>query len=340
MFDFSPYVDLPLIWGILIATAIFLYVVLDGFDLGCGILFPFAPSHRCRDRMMNSIAPFWDGNETWLVLGGGGLFAAFPVAYGIIMPAVYLPIIFMLLGLIFRGVAFEFRFKASANSKYIWDAIFHGGSLLAAFMQGIILGNFIQGIHVEGRSFAGYPLEWADGFNMLCGLGVVFAYALIGCTWLIMKTEGQTQKWARIAGKYVLAFVGVFLFMVSIAGPIAEPMVYARWFTYPNYLYLSPIPILTAAAYLSLWLLIGNKKYEVWPFLLTIGIFFLCYVGFGISMYPWIVPYKFTIWQAASIGPSLSLMLVGTVLFLPVILGYTAYCYYVFRGKTCYKPLY
>ena len=197
MLDFSAYIDLPLVWGFIIATAVFLYAALDGFDLGCGIIFPFAPSDKCRDSIMNSIAPFWDGNETWLVLGGGGLFASFPLAYSILMPAFYIPIMLMLLGLIFRGVAFEFRFKADESHKKIWDIAFHGGSVLAAFMQGIILGNFVQGVEVDGRNFAGGALDWANGFSIIAGLGVIFAYALLGSTWIIMKTNGITQEWAR-----------------------------------------------------------------------------------------------------------------------------------------------
>ena len=220
--DFSAWIDLPFVWGGLIATAVLLYVLLDGFDLGCGIIFPFAPSDDCRSRIMNSIAPFWDGNETWLVLGGGGLFAAFPVAYSILMPALYLPIILMLLGLIFRGVAFEFRFKASGSQRKIWEISFHAGSLLAAFMQGVILGNFVQGIEVEGRNFAGGALDWANGFSIITGLSMIFGYALLGATWLIMKTDNITQKWARSVAFYVLPYVCLAMIIVSISMPFVD----------------------------------------------------------------------------------------------------------------------
>lgn len=340
MIDFSPWLDLPLIWGLLIATAVFIYAVLDGFDLGCGILFPFAPSNACRSRMMNSIAPFWDGNETWLVLGGGGLFVAFPVAYAILMPALYLPIMLMLLGLIFRGVAFEFRFKAEKNDRKLWDAAFHGGSLLAALMQGVILGNFIQGVDVEGRSYAGGPLDWANGFAIITGLSVVFGYTLLGATWLIMKTDGETQRWARKAAKYVLFYAAIAMIVISISTPFVEEMVLERWFKTPNIYYLLPLPLITAVVFVLTWKSLRDESQEIRPFLYTMALFFLGYLGLGISLYPWIVPFEFTIWQAAAASTSQSIVLIGTVFLLPMILGYTAYCYYIFRGKSTDEHMY
>lgn len=340
MIDFSPWLDLPLIWGVLIATAVFLYVILDGFDLGCGILFPFAPSDKCRSRMMNSIAPFWDGNETWLVLGGGGLFVAFPVAYAILMPAFYLPIILMLMGLIFRGVAFEFRFKAAEKDRKIWDVSFHAGSLLAAFMQGVILGNFVQGVEVDGRSFAGGSLDWANGFAITTGIAMIFGYALLGATWLIMKTEDETQIWARGVARYVLAFVALAMVIVSIAMPFVDERIADLWFSTPNIFYLLPVPLLTTIAFIMLWRDIRNDKREIRPFLLSLSLFLLGYIGFGISLYPWIVPFEFTLWQAAAVATSQSIVLIGTVILLPIILGYTAYCYYIFRGKSGHEAMY
>ena len=339
MLDFSSWLDLPLIWGFLIATAVFLYALLDGFDLGCGILFLFAPSDKCRDRIMNSIAPFWDGNETWLILGGGGIFAAFPVAYAILMPAFYLPVIFMLLGLIFRGVAFEFRFKSSEEHRKIWDVAFHAGSLLAAFMQGVILGNFVQGIEVNGRSFAGGPLDWANGFSIVTGIALIFGYALLGATWLIMKTEDITQSWARGIAAYVLVYVGLAMAIVSISMPFIDNRIIKLWFSLPNFFYLLPIPLFTALSFILLWKDLKSSN-EVRPFFLTIVLFFLGYVGIGISLYPWIVPFKFTIWEAAAVATSQSLLLVGVIIFLPIILTYTAYSYYVFRGKTSHERMY
>jgi len=339
MLDFSSWLDLPLIWGFLIATAVFLYALLDGFDLGCGILFLFAPSDKCRDRIMNSIAPFWDGNETWLILGGGGIFAAFPVAYAILMPALYLPVIFMLLGLIFRGVAFEFRFKSSEEHRKIWDVAFHAGSLLAAFMQGVILGNFVQGIEVNGRSFAGEPLDWANGFSIVTGIALIFGYALLGATWLIMKTEDITQNWARGIASYVLVYVGLAMAIVSISMPFIDKRIIELWFSLPNFFYLLPIPLFTAFGFVLLWKDLKSSN-EVRPFFLTIVLFFLGYVGIGISLYPWIVPFKFTIWEAAAVATSQSSLLVGVIIFLPIILTYTAYSYYVFRGKTSHERMY
>ena len=333
MLDFSNYIDLPLVWGFIIATAIFLYATLDGFDLGCGILFPFATSDKCRDSIMNSIAPFWDGNETWLVLGGGGLFAAFPLAYSILMPAFYLPIMLMLMGLIFRGVAFEFRFKASDDYRKIWDIAFHAGSLLAAFMQGVILGNFVQGVEVDGRSFAGGALDWANGFSIITGLGVIFAYALLGSTWIIMKTDNITQKWARKIASYVLVYVALFMGIISISMPFIEERIINLWFSFPNFFYLLPIPLLTLVCFIALWFDLKSERHSR-PFFITLILFFLGYLGFGISLFPWIVPFKFTIWQAAAAATSQSILLIGTAIFLPIILCYTAYSYYIFKGKS------
>lgn len=333
MFDLSSYVDLPLIWGLLIATAIFIYVLLDGFDLGLGIIFPFAPSEKCRNKMMNSIAPFWDGNETWLILGGGGLFAAFPLAYSILLPAFYIPIIIMLLGLITRGVAFEFRFKAEGKSKKIWDYAFHFGSLFATFFQGVMLGAFVQGVKVENNNFSGSSFDWLSGFSIMTGIALIFGYCLLGSTWLIMKTHEETQAWARKIASYVLFFVGFFIFVVSFFMPLLNEQIKQFWFE-ENFYYLLPIPVLTAFLFLMLWKKIHDKKSDFYPFLLSLAIFFLCYLGFALTLYPWIVPFQFDIWQAAAAPAGLSLLLVGVAPLLPLILGYTAYCYYVFRGKT------
>lgn len=339
MLDFSSVLDLPLIWGCLIATAIFLYVFLDGFDLGIGILFPFAPSKKCRDRMMNSIAPFWDGNETWLVLGGGGLFAAFPLAYAVLMPAFYIPVILMLLGLIFRGVAFEFRFKAGAKSRPLWDYAFHFGSLVAAFMQGMMLGAFVQGVEVEGRAFAGGAFDWISGFSVMTGIALVFGYTLLGATWMIMKTTDTTQDWARRVANYVLIFVGIFMGLVSLTVPFFNEEIRALWFTFPNFWYLLPVPLITLALFIAIWRGIWHG-HEYWPFLLSVAVFLMGYVGLGISLWPWIVPFAFTMEQAAAAATSQSLLLIGAAIMLPVVLAYTAYCYYLFRGKTDHEPMY
>ncbi|MBA3813504.1 MAG: cytochrome d ubiquinol oxidase subunit II [Alphaproteobacteria bacterium] len=337
--DFSLTVDLPLVWGGIIALSILLYVLLDGFDLGVGILFPFAPSEDCRNKMMNSIAPFWDGNETWLVLGGGGLLAAFPLAYAIVMPAFYIPIILMLLGLIFRGVAFEFRFKAYGNTRKIWDYSFHFGSLSAAFFQGVILGAFVQGVKVSGRAFVGAGFDWLNSFSIMTGIAVVFGYALLGSTWTIMKTDENTQAWARKTALYVMIYVAAFMGLVSLWVPFLSDEIFWRWFSMPNLAYLSPIPLITAVTFIILYRSLRRQK-EIAPFLLSLALFCLGYIGLSISLWPWIVPYKVSLWQAAADPKSLSLMLVGVAIFLPIILGHTIYSYYVFRGKSGQQHLY
>jgi cytochrome bd ubiquinol oxidase subunit II len=339
MFSFENFLDLPLIWHSLILVAIFLYVLLDGFDLGVGVLFPFAPSDQCRDRMMNSIAPFWDGNETWLVMGVGGLFAAFPLAYSILLPALYMPIIIMLLGLIFRGVAFEFRFKASGDSRRLWDYSFHFGSLAAAFMQGVIIGAIVQGVMVEGRQFAGGPFDWLNAYSVMTGAALVFGYALLGTTWLVMKTEAVTQEWARKWAAYALGYVGLFLAIVSISMPLMNPGIRHLWWSLPNFFILLPIPLASLVLIVMIWRDLHSSR-ETRPFLLSIGVFFMAHIGLGISLWPFSVPFAITFRQAAAAPESQSLLLVGTVILLPVVLGYTAYCYYLFRGKASHETSY
>ncbi len=339
MFSFESFLDLPLIWYGLISTAIFLYVILDGFDLGAGILSPFAPSDKCRDRIMNSIAPFWDGNETWLILGGGGLFAAFPLAYAVLMPALYIPIILMLLGLVFRGVAFEFRFKAAGRSKKLWDHAFHFGSLVATFSQGAVLGGFVQGVTVQGRSFAGGAFDWLTAFSVMTGLALVCGYALLGSTWLIMKTEDETQDWARKCAAYLMVYVAIFMGLVSLSMPFMNEGIQNLWFGWPNVLMLAPMPLFSAGMLVLLWSdLRAQREYR--PFFLSLGLFFLNYLGLGISMWPWLVPFEITFRQAAAAPESQSFLLVGTVIMLPIILTYTGYCYYVFRGKASHEATY
>lgn len=336
MFSFESFLDLPLVWYSLIGTAIFLYILLDGFDLGVGILFPFAPTDACRDRMMNSIAPFWDGNETWLVLGGGGLFAAFPLAYAILMPAFYIPIILMLLGLIFRGVAFEFRFKATGKSRRIWDYSFHFGSLVATFMQGMVLGTFVHGIAVDGRNFSGSAFDWLNAFSAMTGVALVTGYALLGATWTIMKTEDDTQAWARKCASYVLLYVALFMGLVSLSMPLMNSDIKALWFSLPNFYFLQPMPILSVVFFVMLWRDLRTER-EYRPFFLTLGIFLMNYIGIGISTWPWLVPFKVTLWDAAAAPESQSLLLVGTVFLLPCVLAYTGYCFWVFRGKASHE---
>lgn len=289
--------------------------------------------------MMNSVAPFWDGNETWLVLSGGGMFAAFPLAYAILMPALYMPVIVMLLGLIFRGVSFEFRFKAVGRAQSFWDYCFHFGSLTATLMQGIILGAFVQGFAVTGRGYGGGAFDWLNAYSMMVGVALIFGYALLGSTWLVMKTEGVTQAWARKCAAYVLGYVGLFLGVVSISMPMMNAHVARLWFSLPNFLYLLPIPVATVVLFVMIWRGL-HRGWDHLPFLFSLAVFLCGYAGLGISLWPWLVPFQVSFRQAAAAPQSQSLLLVGTAVLLPVILGYTSYVYYIFRGKSSDEPHY
>ncbi len=326
----SVNVDLTTVWAFIIAFGIFAYVVMDGFDLGIGILFPIFKGEE-RDQAMNAIAPVWDGNETWLVLGGGGLFAAFPLAYAIILPATYPLIIAMLLGLVFRGVAFEFRWRDPGHRAF-WDMAFTGGSLVAAFSQGMILGAILQGIDVDGRAYAGGWLDWLSPYSLLTGAGVVAGYALLGATWLIVKVEGGALDHAyRLAGRAAIATLALMA-AVSLATPFLEHRYWQRWFDMPNMLFTSQVPLLVAIV--TYFLFRTLKKRATWsPFLLALGLFLLGTIGLGISMFPYVIPDSVTIWDAAAPERSQVFMLVGVVLVMPLILAYTAWAYWVFRGK-------
>lgn len=338
MFNYGDVLDLPLIWGGLIALSVFIYVLLDGFDLGCGILFPFAGSDKNRSRIMNSIAPFWDGNETWLVLGGGGLFAAFPVAYGIIMSGLYLPVIFMLFGLIMRGVAFEFRFKANKR-RHVWDSFFFVGSVVAAFLQGVMLGALIQGMEASNRLYTGGPFDWLTPFALVCGVAVVIGYALLGSTWLIIKTEHKLQVWARKVSEWLLFALVAAMIVVTVFMYFSDIDAVGNWFSMPSILYLAPMPIIVALLFFVMRKdLTGEREYR--PFLLTAALFLMGYIGVCSAIFPYIVPYQMTIYEAAAADTSLSFMLVGAGIMLPIILSYTAFAYYTFKGKTDHEHMY
>jgi cytochrome bd ubiquinol oxidase subunit II len=322
---------LPVIWAALIGTAVAMYVILDGFDLGIAILFPFTKSERERDQMMNTVAPFWDGNETWLILGGGGLWVAFPTAYVVIMPAFYLPVIVMLLSLVFRGVAFEFRWIGRTSKKY-WNFAFSAGSILAAFSQGLILGGLIQGVKIQNNAFAGGPFDWATPFAAMCGCAVVAGYALLGATWLVMKTDGSVARRAREQAKLLLLIVLAFMAIVSLWTPLQFERIASRWFSTPNIFFLWPVPIVTALVALACWFWL-EKGREVLPFFCVIGLFLLGYLGIVISNFPYLVPPSLTVWQTAAAPASQIFMLIGTVFLLPIILGYVGFVYWLFRGK-------
>ena len=323
--------DLPTIWAGLIAFAILAYVVLDGFDLGIGILFPFFPERADRDVMTNTVAPVWDGNETWLVLGGGGLMAAFPLAYATVMPALYAPIIVMLLGLIFRGVAFEFRFRTN-RWRTLWDRGFALGSIAAAGCQGIALGALVQGIAIADREYAGGWWDWLTPFSMTTGIALVVGYALLGATWLNLKTAGKLQQRARRiavgAGALTLAGIGV----VSLWTPFIDPIYYERWFNWPTVIFSAIVPILVLACAFGLWRGLTTDRH-LSPFLFALGLFGLSFIGIGISFFPFIVPGALTIHEAAAPDASLGFLLVGALILIPIILAYTGYAYWVFRGK-------
>jgi len=323
--------ELSFIWAGIIAAAVLIYVLLDGFDLGVGILFPFAKGEREKSTMMNSVAPVWDGNETWLVMGGGGLFAVFPLAYAIVMPALYMPIILMLLALVFRGVAFEYRWRTD-RWKPVWDAAFFGGSLIAAFMQGIALGALVQGIKVADRAYAGDWWDWLSPFSLLTGLAVVIGYTLLGATWLILKTEGALQRQMQGYAKFLAIGTLVAIGLVSILTPLHDPIYFERWFNLPGSILSVIMPVAVLATGWALFQgLKANKDGQ--PFFAALTLFILCFIGIGISFYPNMIPPSLTIAEAAAPDESLRFALVGTVILLPIILGYTAYAYWVFRGK-------
>jgi cytochrome d ubiquinol oxidase subunit II len=325
-------IDIATIWAFVIAFAVFVYIVMDGFDLGLGILYPLFPNKADRDVIMNSVAPVWDGNETWLVLGGGGLMAAFPLAYAVLMPALYTPVIAMLLGLVFRGVAFEFRWRTTQSERNLWDLAFTGGSLLATLAQGIALGAILQGVHVEARHYAGGWWDWLTPFSILTGLALVVGYALLGATWLIMKTEGGLRDKAYQLSWYLLFAMLGAIGAVSVATPFLHIQYTERWFSWPNIIFTAPVPIAVAGVTVLLLRALANK-WDYQPFFLSLLLFALSYAGLGISMYPFIVPQSITIWQAAAPENSLVFLLIGVAVLIPLILGYTAWAYWVFRGK-------
>ena len=323
--------SLPLAFAFAVAFSVCLYVILDGLDLGVGILFLFAPSERERDTMMNSIGPIWDGNETWLVMGGTLLFAAFPVVYATVLPALYAPLMAMLFALVFRGVAFEFRFRAG-SSRFFWDWAFALGSAVAALMQGVMLGAFIDGIPVRNGHFAGTTFSFFSAFAVASGFGVVAGYALLGATWLIFKTEGATKNFARAASPRMLAATLVFIAVISVWTPLAHASIAARWFSLPNFFFLWPVPFVTGLLALFNWRAMGGER-DGMPFVLSVALFFMAYAGLGISLWPYAIPESVTIRQAAASADTLRFLGFGTAIILPITLAYLGYAHWTFRGK-------
>jgi len=324
--------DLAIVWAGLLVFAVFVYVVLDGFDLGIGILFAFFPGKRDRDLLMNSVAPVWDGNETWLVLGGGGLFAAFPMAYGIYMTALYAPIIAMLLALVFRGVAFEYRWRTKRWERW-WDRAFITGSFVAALAQGITLGAILQGVAVDGRAYGGGWYDWLTPFTLLTGFAVVIAYTLLGACWLILKAEGEVQARARHLARRAAIATVLMIGAVSLATPFLDAAYYQRWLAWPMVILLAPVPLAVAALAVLLARALRGEGNDLRPFLLVVGLFALSFLGLSVSMWPYLIPTEVTIWEAAAPPSSQLFMLVGALVLIPIILIYTGYAYWVFRGK-------
>ncbi|WP_336768890.1 cytochrome d ubiquinol oxidase subunit II [Pantoea endophytica] len=325
-------IDFSIIWFAIIVFGTLMYIVMDGFDLGIGLLLPFNKDPIERDMMVNTVAPVWDGNETWLVLGGAALYGAFPLAYSVLLDALSIPLTAMLIGLIFRGVAFEFRFKATLEHRAFWDKSFIAGSLLATFSQGVAVGAILNGFPVVGREYAGSAMSWLAPFPLFSGVGLVIAYALLGCTWLIMKTEHDLhRKMSALATPLTLTLLLV-VGIISIWTPLTHADIAQRWFSRPNLFWFLPVPVLVV---LCSWGIVRAIKREAHysPFILTLALIFLGFSGLGISIWPNIIPPSITIWQAASPASSQAFMLVGGLLIIPVILGYTFWSYYVFRGK-------
>jgi cytochrome d ubiquinol oxidase subunit II len=322
---------LPVVATAVVGLAVAMYVILDGFDLGIGILFPFYPREADRDQMMNSVAPFWDGNETWLVLGGTWLLVAFPLAYSIIAPALYVPLIAMLLALVFRGVAFEFRWVAKPHHRK-WDIAFAAGSTVAAFAQGTMVGGLLNGFRVEARQFAGGPLDWLTPFSLMCGAGLVVGYALLGACWLVMKTSGDVENTARRYARPLLLALVAFIVLISVWTPLQFERVAARWFGGSNMLYLSPVPLITAGLAISCWRGLAGRHPTI-AFNAAVGLFIVAFIGLAISTLPYLAPPSVTLWEAAAAPQAQTFMLVGTTVLVPFVLGYTVFVYRTFRGK-------
>ncbi len=324
----DPSVWLPVIFATLMGLSILIYVVLDGFDLGVGILFPAANAAE-KDRMIASIGPFWDANETWLVLAVGLLLVAFPVAHGLILSTLYLPVAIMLIGLILRGVAFEFRAKADASRKGAWNSVFFAGSLMTTLAQGTMLGLYIMGLDITVATIL---------FSMLTALCLTAGYGFIGATWLIGKTDGDLQRKAVAIAKLGLIGVVAGMVTISLASPLVSPRIFEKWFAVPEFLLLAPLPLMSAGLIALLWIALRHlpDRNDRWcwvPFITATGLFGLAFAGLAYSFYPYVVPEKLTIYEAASAPESLFIILIGTAIVLPTILGYTALAYTVFRGK-------
>lgn len=318
---------LALAWCGLIAFAVIMYVLLGGFDLGIGIMSVFIRNAHERDLMVASILPVWDGNQTWLVLGGAALYGAFPLAFSTILPIMYIPIFIMVIALLFRGIAFEFRLKA-IKTKFLWEICFFLGSLIAVIAQGFVLGTFVKGFNLTNAAH----YQWLNYFSLLCCIGLIFGYVLLGANYLIIKTEGNLQKKCYNISSKVQYLILIAFIAVSIVSPFLDSFIKERWFNPMNMPFLAILPLLTLMFFVMHWRAL-KKHQEHLPFWCVIGMFLMCYIGFIISSYPYIVPREITYEQAASDSSALAFMLVGALIMLPILLYYTYHAYSVFRGK-------
>lgn len=323
---------LAFFFAVLLAFIVIMYVILDGFDLGIGILFPFTDNEKERNLMMNSIAPIWDGNETWLVFGGAMLYGAFPIVYGLLLPILYMPLMLMVISLIFRGVSFEFRFKAD-TSKPLWNWVFTISSVSATFFQGVVLGCFVQGFPMNEAALTVNSKDWLTPFTLLTGIALISGYGLLGSTWMIMKSEHKLQRKMFHFAKGLLVIVGVFMVLVSIWTPLHSEEIFQRWYSFPNVLFLLPLPIITSILFVLTWISL-NKKHEFRPFIYSIFIFLCAYTGMAISVYPYLIPHQLTIWEAAAPDSTLIFIMVGVLIMLPILLTYTIFSYRIFKGKS------
>lgn len=325
-------IDLSVIWGVIIAFGLMMYVIMDGFDLGLGILFPLISDSSERDVMMNTVAPVWDGNETWAVLGAAALYGAFPLAYSVILEALYLPLVLVLAGLIFRGVAFEFRFKAHPRKRHLWDKAFIGGSVLATFFQGVAIGTYISGIPVQNRQFAGSALDWLAPFPLFCGVGLILAYALLGSTWLLIKTDGMLESRMRHYSRPLLYLLAMVIVVICAWTAWLHADIAQRWFAGSHWIRSALIAGLAVLAVVVIQKTL-RKRHSHLPFMGVVTLVFLGYLGLAISIWPNIVPPSINLWQAAAPLTSQLFALMGALFIIPIILAYTFWSYHVFRGK-------
>ncbi|MFO8085043.1 MAG: cytochrome d ubiquinol oxidase subunit II [Desulfobacterales bacterium] len=329
--------DLVHLWIFLVGLVVILYVVLDGFSLGVGLLFPFAANEEERDVMMASIAPVWDANQTWIVFGGGALFASFPKIYTVLFSALYIPLFTFLFGLIFRGVAFEFR--AGTHNKTKWNRAFFGGCLVATLGQGLTLGAYISGIRVNEGGFAGGAFDWLTPFSVMVAVALVAGYMLLGATYLLIKTDGNVRERAFDQAFYAVLAVAFFMIVVSIWTPYKDPGIWARWFSEPRVYWIWTFPLLGIISFIMLLTHLKNRQ-EISPFIFSILLFLSAYLGLQAAVYPYAILPDVTIYEAAAQRETLVFILWGVVLILPVVLAYTIYSYSVFRGKVTAEESY